>query len=185
MNRIQTLLVIALSIIIPGTVVLLYYGSGKFDFGEWVYLLPSVNAVLNSVTVVLLILARVAIKRGNRILHERLMLTAISLGFLFLISYITYHAAVESTIFGDLNKNGSLESDELASIGGMRLVYVIVLLSHILLAAIVVPLVLFALVFALTERIEKHKKVVRFAWPVWFYVSTTGVIVYFMISPYY
>lgn len=185
MNRVQTIMVIALSIIIPGIVVLLYYRSGKLEFGDWVLVLPTINAGLNSLTALLLIAAKVLIRKGNRVWHERLMLMAISIGFVFLISYITYHAAVDSTVFGDVDKNGELDNGELIAIGTSRLIYIGILLSHILLAAIVVPLVLFALVFALTGRFEKHKMIVKFTWPVWFYVSISGVLVYFMISPYY
>ena len=104
---------------------------------------------------------------------------------LFLVSYIIYHATSESTIFGDSNGNGILEMEEADQIGPLRKIYLAILFSHILLAAVVVPFVLFAFYFALTDRFEKHKKTVRFTLPVWLYVSVTGVVVYLMISPYY
>ena len=90
-----------------------------------------------------------------------------------------------STKFGDINQNGILEASELAAIGVWRYIYLGVLLSHILLAIVVVPFVLLALYHALTKKFEKHKKVTRFAFPIWLYVSVTGVLVYLMISPYY
>ena len=113
------------------------------------------------------------------------MLVAFVLGALFLVSYVIYHASAESTVFGDLNGNGVLEDAEAAVLGNSRTVYLTILISHIILAAIVVPFVLLSLYFALNEKIAKHRKIVKFAYPIWLYVSVTGVIVYMMISPYY
>lgn len=113
------------------------------------------------------------------------MSSAFVLGSLFLISYIIYHATIDSTVFGDINGDGIVSEDELAEIGMLRRVYLFVLLSHILLSIVVVPFVLFAFYYSLTDKIEKHKKVVKFTFPIWLYVSITGVIAYLFISPYY
>ncbi|MEL7006832.1 MAG: DUF420 domain-containing protein, partial [Bacteroidota bacterium] len=104
---------------------------------------------------------------------------------LFLVSYIIYHSSSQSVKFGDINGDGSLSVKELEMIGSSRGAYLFILFSHILLSIGVVPLVLFAFYYALTGKIEKHKKLVRWTFPVWLYVSITGVIVYLMINPYY
>jgi len=118
-------------------------------------------------------------------LHKKAMSTAFFLGVLFLISYILYHSTTSSTLFGDINHDGNLDEDEATLVGSLRLIYLLVLLSHILLAIIVVPFVLFAFYFALTEKIDKHKRIVRFTLPIWLYVSVSGVVVYLLIRPYY
>ncbi|MFQ3213260.1 MAG: putative membrane protein [Marivirga sp.] len=176
----------SLSIIIPVAVAILIFLPQKLIVGTWVYMLPHVNAIFNSVTAVALFLGYIFIKNKNVKLHRLMMTIAFSLGSLFLVSYIIYHAAADSTIFGDSNGNGMLDEIELTnSLSFWRPIYVGILLSHIALAAIVVPFVLFAIYFALTEKIEKHKKIVKFTFPIWLYVSVTGVVVYFLISPFY
>ncbi|GAA5022956.1 putative membrane protein YozB [Marivirga lumbricoides] len=186
-SKSYTGLIWALSIIVPALVAVLIFAPQKLEgAGDWVYVLPHLNAALNSITSVVLILGLFFILRKNIAAHKTMMSIAFGLGSLFLISYVIYHAAADSTIFGDVNGNGVLEEAE--KTGGImfqRGVYVIILLSHIVLAAIVVPFVLFAFYFALTNRVEKHKKIVKFTFPIWLYVSITGVIVYLMISPYY
>lgn len=179
-------LILAISIIVPVLVAFLLFMPYKIALPVGVVsVLPGLNAVLNSITSVLLIAALVAIKKKNVAVHKRLMLTAFGLGAIFLISYVMYHAAAESTVFGDLNGNGVLDPQEKKEIGSIRGIYLFFLLTHILLAIVVLPFVLYALFNALTERFDKHKKVVKFAFPIWLYVSLTGVIVYLMISPYY
>ena len=113
------------------------------------------------------------------------MSSAFFLGVLFLVSYLLYHSTSDSTVFGDINSNGMLDDYEAEQVGSMRMIYLFILLSHIFFAVLVVPFVLFAFYFALTDRIEKHRKTVRFTLPLWLYVSVTGVLVYLMIRPYY
>ncbi len=174
------------SILIPVVVAFLILFPGKLSFtGSWVYKLPAIHAGINSLTAVVLTGALVAIKRGNVKLHRSLMFTALGLGVLFLVSYILYHSSVESVKFGDANHDGIVSQVELDQVGASRMVYFFVLASHILLSIAVVPFVLLAFYYALTEQINKHKKMVKYTYPVWLYVSVTGVIVYFMISPYY
>jgi putative membrane protein len=127
----------------------------------------------------------VFIKQKNIAYHRMSMMTAFILGGIFLVSYVIYHSTSESTVFGDLNGNGVLEATESAAVGSARTIYLIVLISHIVLAAIVLPFVLMAMYYALTDKIKQHKKIVKLAFPIWLYVSVTGVIVYLMISPYY
>jgi putative membrane protein len=141
--------------------------STRFD----VHLLPGFHATLNGITAFILVTAYIAIRKKRIVLHKTLMLTALLCSVLFLVSYVTYHTLAASTTFGGT--------------GGVRYLYYILLLTHIVLAAIVVPLVGFTLVRALTGRFRQHKRLARWTLPVWLYVAITGVIVYLMISPYY
>lgn len=178
--------ILALSIAIPCVVAMLLFTS--FDLGlegEWVKFLPTLNALLNSTTSVLLLVSLWAIFQKRIALHRGLMLTCLLLGALFLVSYVIYHASSTSTIFGDANHDGLLDEAERQVVGGFRMAYLLILLSHIGLSIVVVPLVLISFYFSLSGQLDRHRKIVRFSFPIWFYVSVTGVIVYLMISPYY
>ena len=113
------------------------------------------------------------------------MTAAVALGILFLISYLVFHYNSSTTIFGDSNRDGLLAIDEAYRIGPMRSIYLAILLSHILLAAIVIPFILFSIYFALSDNIDRHKQTVKFTMPVWIYVSISGLVVYYLVSPYY
>ena len=185
-NNLYLKVIYAVSALIPLVVAFLIFFPGKLSFaGDWIYSLPAVHAGINSVTALILISAFYSIKNGNINLHRKLMFSALFMGVLFLISYILYHSSVDSVKFGDLNHDGLLSESELAEAGSYRLIYLIVLASHILLSILVVPFVLIAFYFALTGQIKKHENLVKFTYPIWLYVSITGVVVYFMISPYY
>jgi putative membrane protein len=158
----------------------------KLNLGNaWVSFLPHLNGVINTATSIALVAGLVFIRQKKIALHRTAMLVAFVLGSIFLISYVIYHASAASTVFGDLNGNKILETEEAATIGIWRGIYLFILLSHILLSIGVVPLVLLALYYAFTARFDRHRKIVRFAYPIWLYVSVTGVVVYLMISPYY
>lgn len=185
-NKRTLRLIWVISIIIPLAVALMIYKPQLLKgLGDWVKVLPHVNAVINSTTSVLLVLAVFYIKNGNVNLHRKLMLTCFFLGLCFLVLYVIYHGASTHIVYGDIDRNGELDDRELSLVGSGRNIYLFVLLSHIFLSIGVLPVVLFAFFHALTDRIEAHKKVVKFAFPIWLYVSVTGVIVYLMISPYY
>ncbi|MFN0203951.1 MAG: DUF420 domain-containing protein [Bacteroidia bacterium] len=161
-------LIITLSIVIPVVVAVLFKVQIKgFDLT----FLPPIYATINGITAVLLITAVFAIKNGKRQLHERIMKLCIGLSASFLVMYVLYHMTTESTSFGGT--------------GIIRYLYFVILLSHILLSIVVVPMVLFTFSRALSRNFERHKALARFTFPVWLYVSVTGVIVYVMISPYY
>lgn len=165
--------VIILSIVIP-VVVAILFGVKLKDYGidiEPLTFLPPVYASINGITALVLIIAVKAIKNGKRKLHERLMKTAIALSVLFLVLYVAYHMTSDSTPFGGE--------------GMIRYVYFFILITHITLSIIIIPLVLFTYVRALAERFDKHKRLARITFPIWLYVAITGVVVYFMISPYY
>ena len=171
MNR-NYIIIIILSIAIPVVVGILLFKPAKgVEQAEWVAFLPALNAVMNSATSLLLIAGFYFIRKKMIQYHKMSMISAFLLGSVFLISYVIYHSMADSTSFGGE--------------GAIRYVYYFLLLTHILLAIIVVPFVLFAFYFALTNKIEKHKKIVKYTFPIWLYVSVTGVLVYLMISPYY
>ena len=179
-------LIIVVSILVPSIVALLFiFTTKEADLGSWVHSLPAFNATINGVAAVVLILALIMIKKGKEELHRKLMLFAVLLGALFLVSYVTYHASVPSTIYGDLNHDGVLSDSESIAVGGWRTFYIVFLLTHILVAVIGLPLVLTALYHAVSGNRKTHKKVVRFAYPVWMFIASSGVLVYFLISPYY
>ncbi len=185
MSRPVCFVIIILSIVTPALVSILIFSDEKVSLGNWVKILPHLNAVFNSVTAMALLSGFVMIKRKEIQLHRLAMTVSFVLGALFLISYITYHSSVPSVIYGDIDGDGILDAIEQENLGSMRIVYLSLLLSHIGLSIVVVPFVLFAFYYALSDKIENHKKIVKYTWPVWFYVSISGVLVYLMISPYY
>ncbi|WP_426669053.1 DUF420 domain-containing protein [Mucilaginibacter sp. McL0603] len=147
--------------------------------------LPKLNAILNGTCSVLLVTSLYFIKQKNITMHKRINILTFCLSSLFLVSYILFHYLNPETKFGDLNRDGVLSPDELAAVGSVRTIYLIILTSHIILAAGVLPLILLSFYRGLQMQVEKHKKLVRWAFPIWLYVTVTGVIVYFMIAPYY
>jgi putative membrane protein len=152
---------------------------------SFIYKLPMLNATLNGTCSVLLIFSLLAIKKRNIPLHKKLNLTAFLLSSLFLISYVTAHYFIPDTKYGDIDHNGIMDAAESAAVSGIKPIYLVILLSHIFLAVIVLPLVLLSFYYGLTDQREKHKKLTRFSYPIWLYVTITGVVVYLMISPYY
>lgn len=175
-NNIETKynkLIAVLSVAIP-LVVALLFGVNLRKLGYDVQplsFLPPIYATINGITAVVLVAAVVAIKNGNRKLHENLMKVAIACSVAFLGMYVAYHMTSDSTKFGGE--------------GMIKYLYFFILISHILLSIIIIPLVLITYVKALAQRFDKHKKIAKITFPIWLYVAVTGVIVYLMISPYY
>jgi putative membrane protein len=164
--------IVAATIAIPAVVTLLAFAPQVSLLGDFNYhLLPLFNAIINGTTFFVLIAGFMAIKNKKIALHRRLMTTAIALSVVFLVSYILFHAATEPTKFGGE--------------GALRSIYYFTLLTHIVLSAAVVPLVLISYVRALSERFDKHRKIARITLPIWLYVAFTGVLVYLLIAPYY
>lgn len=179
--------IIFVSILIPIVVAILFSVKLK-DFGinvEPLSFLPPIYASINGVTAILLIAAVISIKNGNRKRHELLMSSAIACSIFFLVMYVAYHLTSDSTKYGDVDHNNIVDAKEIAAVGFMRLVYFIILISHILLSIIIIPLVLFTYVRALASEFDRHKKLAKITFPIWLYVAITGVVVYLMISPYY
>ncbi|MGP4081689.1 DUF420 domain-containing protein [Pseudalkalibacillus sp. R45] len=165
-------LVVFLSILINALVVVLFFlpeyeGETGFD----ITVLPLLNAIFNSFTFVFLLAALWFILRKNIKLHRRFIFAAFTSTTLFLISYVSYHYLAESTSYGGE--------------GPLKYIYYFILITHIILAAVIVPLALLSLVRGLTMQVEKHRKIARWTMPLWLYVSLTGVLVYILISPYY
>ena len=156
-----------ISIVVPLTVAILLGVQNKLDLGEWTRNLPHVIGAINTLTSVTLILGLVFIKLRKINLHQSMMTASFALGGLFLICYVLYHLTNPSNKF-----NGE---------GFARKVYFFILITHIGFSLIVLPLVLRAMYFAATRQFAAHKKIVRFAYPIWLYVSVTGVMIYLFV----
>lgn len=178
-------LIIICSVIVFIIVSLLGRVTLPVDLGFNVHLFAKANAVINSVVAVLLLCGLIAVKTKHYFLHKRIMLTCIFMSVLFLLSYICHHLFAGEARFGDMDHNGVLSETEKINAGSARFVYYFILGTHIPLAGIVLPFILFTAYRALIGEFDKHKKLVRITWPMWFYVAVSGVIVYIMISPYY
>lgn len=178
-------LILGFSAVVFIAVVVLGRVKLEADLGFDVHLFAKANAIINSLVAVLLLLALLVVKNKKWALHRNIMIAAMLLSVLFLLSYICHHLFAGETKFGDLDHNGLLDEAEKAAVGSSRMVYYIILGTHIPLAGIILPFILFSAYRGLTGEFGKHKKLVRITWPVWFYVAVTGVIVYRMISPYY
>lgn len=179
--------IIAVSIIIPIAVAVLFSVKLK-DFGfdvEPLSFLPPIYASINAMTALFLVMGVLAIKNGNRKVHERMMTLSIACSVIFLVMYVAYHMTADSTKYGDVNHDGLLDATEIANAGSMRLVYFFILISHIVLSVAIIPLVLITYVRALAQHFDRHKKLAKITFPIWLYVAVTGVLVYLMISPYY
>jgi putative membrane protein len=179
------ILIFIFSFIVFAAVVLLSKVKVEANLGFDVHIFAKVNALINSCVALLLLIALIAVKRKNYILHKNLMLTAMFLSILFLVSYICHHLFAGETRFGDVNHDGLISAVEKEAVGSSRLIYYILLGTHIPLAGIILPFILFSAYRAMTGEFEKHKRLTRITWPIWFYVAVSGVIVYLMISPYY
>lgn len=165
--------IVVLSIVIP-LVVALLFGVNLRDMGfdvKPLTFLPPIYATINGFTAIILLIAFLAIKNKNIVLHENLMTTAIGCSAAFLVMYVAYHMTSDSTKFGGE--------------GTIKYIYYFVLITHILLSIVIIPFVLITYVRAITNNIERHKKIAKITFPLWLYVAVTGVVVYLMISPYY
>ena len=186
-DKIVAAWIIVLSGFILAIVVFLLFMPDKVgvDTFYWVGWLPHLHGVINACTTVFLITGFYFIRKNNIQAHRAVMTSCFVLGSLFLVSYVTYHGLADSTKFGDTNGDGTLSNQELEAVNLERTIYFIILASHILLAAIVIPFVLLAFYYAWSKQFERHKKIVKYTLPIWLYVSITGVIVYLMIRPFY
>lgn len=160
-----------LSLAIPLVVVALLSIPAKLPLGEWSDLLPHAIGLINTLTCVTLVAGGIAIWRGAVRAHAALMIASVTLGAIFLVCYVLYHISHPSTRYGDD--------------GWLRTTYLLLLLSHIAASLVVLPLVLRALFWAATRQFAAHRRITRWAYPIWLYVSVTGVMVYLMIRPYY
>lgn len=175
------------SVIVFAVVTILgrYNLAGKVNLPFDVHIFAKANALINATVAVLLIAGLYFIKQKKYELHKKIMMAAMVLSVLFLVSYICHHLFAGETIYGDADGVKGLSDAERAAAGSSRTIYLLILITHIPLAGLALPFILFAAYRALIGEYDKHKKMVRIIWPVWFYVAVTGVIVYLMISPYY
>jgi putative membrane protein len=165
------LFIYAVSIIVFAAVVILSKVKLSLDLPFNPHVFATVSAGINSLVAVLLVVGLITAKQKKFELHKKIMITAIILSVLFLLSYIAHHLLTDETKFG--------------GDGMIKTIYYVILLTHIPLAGIILPFILFTAYRALIGEYEQHKKLTRITWPIWFYVAVTGVIVYLMISPYY
>jgi len=166
-------LITVVSIVIP-VVVALLFGIKLKDFGfdvEPLNQLPPIYATINGFTAMLLVAAVVAVKNGKLKLHENLIKVAMLCSIVFLALYVAYHMTSDSTPFGGT--------------GYIRTVYFFILITHIILSIVIIPIVLITYVRAMVGNFPLHRKIAKYAFPLWLYVAVTGVIVYIMIAPYY
>ena len=174
--------VIIASIAIPVVVAALF---GIKIEGVDLGFLPPIYATLNGITAVLLVLAVIAIKKGNKNAHQRLVQSAILCSLLFLVGYVAYHITSTSTLYGDINHDGVRSLEEAKAASGSFLIYICFLVSHIILSILVIPLVLNTYIKGWLGNVESHRKWAKITFPIWLYVAISGVVVYLMISPYY
>lgn len=160
-----------ISIVVPIVVAVLLGIRTKLDLGSWTQNLPFLNAIINSSTALLLVVGLFLIKSKNISAHKTVMSFAFGLGGLFLVFYVIYHLTNPSTSFGGE--------------GFIRYFYYFNLITHIGASLVVLPFVLRAYYFGWNRMDAEHRKVVKIAYPIWLYVSITGVLAYLMISPYY
>jgi len=173
------------SVVVFSVVVLLGKFQLEVDLGFDVHIFAAANAFINATIAILLVAALWAVKNKNYTLHKQLMLAALVLSVLFLVSYIAHHLLAGEAKFGDSNHDGQVDEQELLAVGKTRLIYFIILITHIFLAAVILPFILFTAYRALTAEYTLHKKLAKITWPLWLYVAITGPVVYWMIHPYY
>jgi len=164
-------LIFIVSFVVFAAVAILSRVQLDLDLGFDIHIFALINAVINSAVSVLLVWALIAVKSKNYLQHKNIMFGAILLSVLFLVSYIAHHLLAGDTVYGGE--------------GNIRYFYYFILITHIFLAAIILPFILFTAYRSLTGEYASHKRLARYTWPLWLYVSVTGVIVYIMISPYY
>ena len=170
-DKTARLLIFTAAFVVFAAVVVLSRVKLEVDPGFDVHIFAMINAIINSGVSLVLIMAYMAVRKKRYVAHRNLMYSAILLSTIFLVSYIAHHL-----LAGDTKYGGE---------GVIRYFYYFILITHILLAAVILPFILFTAYRALTGEFEKHKKLSRYTFPLWLYVSITGVLVYLLISPYY
>jgi putative membrane protein len=170
-GRLVWSVILTLTLLVVALVVAIRWVPRPVEIPNWATALPGLNASLNSLCTVLLVSSYLAIRKGNVTLHKRLNLTAFALSTVFLLTYVLFHAVAPETRY---------PADD-----PWRPVYLAILVSHILLAMVVLPAVLLTFWLALSGRVPAHRRLARWTMPVWLYVTVTGVAVYLMIAPHY
>jgi putative membrane protein len=180
-----TILIFLFSAIVFVAISILGKNKLNVDLGFDEHIFARLNAVINTIVSLLLIAGLYYARAKRYATHKNIMLTAMALSILFLISYICHHLFAGEARFGDINHDGVLSSQEKLQAGSLRYVYYILLSTHILLAAIVLPFILFTAYRALINENAAHRKLAKVTWPMWLYVAVTGPLVYLLINKYY
>jgi len=179
-------IILIVSTVIPVAVAGMFFSPVKFTFlKDHLSFFPAFHATLNFITTLLLLVALYFVKNKNIKAHRNTMLSAFALSSVFLVSYVLYHLNAPTVRFGDVDHDGIVSAMELEASGGLRGFYFFILVSHILMAILILPFILTALFLGLTNQVFRHKKMVRYTFPIWLYVTSTGVLVYLLIEPYY
>lgn len=179
------LLILVFSFVIFAAISFLTQVKINVNPGFDVHVFAFANAIINSVIAVLLLAALMAVKSGHYLLHKRIMITALILSIIFLVSYVAHHLLAGEAYYGDANHDGIVSDAEKLAVSNTRTFYLILLATHIFLAAIILPFILFTAYRALISEFDKHKKLARITWPLWFFVAVSGPVIYWMIHPYY
>lgn len=179
----NTVWIVTLAVL--GLVVFMHERSFDLPNGWDFSVLVPFYSLMNALTAVVLVIGMVMIKQKKYKAHQNAMTTALGLSLLFLLAYVAYHMTNDPTKFGDANKDGILQEAERLAIGSMATIYYIILVSHIVLAAVSFPFILITFIRSYTKQFAKHKKMARWVFPIWLYVAITGPIVYLMLMPYY
>jgi putative membrane protein len=147
--------------------------------------LPPFHAAVNALAAVVLVIAFVAVVKGRIALHRKMIMAAMGLSVLFLLSYVAYHFTSSEVRFGDANLDGIVDPAERAAVGSARTFYLVLLVSHIVLAGVSLPFILFTFIAGHTHRFAAHRRLAKWVFPVWLYVAITGPVCYWMLRPYY
>ncbi|MBK1884323.1 DUF420 domain-containing protein [Luteolibacter pohnpeiensis] len=148
-------------------------------------ILPPLHASLNALAAVALVMALITVKQGKIAAHRAFVMTAMVLSILFLLSYVAYHFTSTEVKYGDINFDGIVDPSEQAAVAGSRPIYLVLLLSHIFLAGVSLPFILFTFIAGWTNRFQAHRRLAKWVYPLWLYVAVTGPICYWMLRPYY
>lgn len=184
-DKLAYILIGAFSVVVFGVVTFLSKFTLDIELPFDKHIFALINAMLNTAVSILLIAGLVAVKQKNYSLHKSIMMTAMILSLLFLVTYIAHHLLAGEAKFGDANFDGVVDEAEVAVLGNTRPLYLVLLGTHIVLAATSLPFILFTAYRALTSDFVAHKNLAKKVWPIWFYVAATGPIVYLMIKQYY
>lgn len=184
-DKLAYILIGAFSVVVFGVVTFLSKFTLDIELPFDKHIFALINAMLNTAVSILLIAGLVAVKQKNYSLHKSIMMTAMILSLLFLVTYIAHHLLAGEAKFGDANFDGVVDEAEVAVLGNTRPLYLVLLGTHIVLAATSLPFILFTAYRALTSDFVAHKNLAKKVWPIWFYVAVTGPIVYLMIKQYY
>lgn len=184
-DRVASWVIWIFSIIVFVAVTALENVTIEADLGFNPQIFPLINACINSTVALLLVAGLIAARSGKYATHKKIMLTAIMLSVIFLVIYILHHLFAGSTLYGDVDHNGIVDDAEKIAAGNWRYVYFFLLGTHILMAGVSLPFILFTAYRALINENAQHRKIARTTWPMWFYVAVSGPLVYLMISKYY